>query len=222
MQQPRKWPVLNRNQYAWSQDQDSSRDLGLLAQAIPRWGNYQYKVRNWVWGNLEQGKPETYAPIVAWISVRLFLVLPLTLGWQTCSIDFSSAFVQANLTDPVWIHMPQGFKFDQASDQRTCLRLVKSLYGLSVAPCLWYKHICEALLLQGLKQSATDSCLFTSILSWLFSMLLILGLPTLTRKILTNCSKILLSWVSCSLVKANSLIFLASSLSRMKSPTLLH
>ncbi|KAI2510804.1 hypothetical protein MHU86_3590 [Fragilaria crotonensis] len=55
--------------------------------------------------------------------------------------------------------MPRGFKSDQPSDQRTCLRLVKSLYGLSVAPRLWYQHIREALLLQGLKQSATDSCL---------------------------------------------------------------
>ncbi|KAI2502758.1 hypothetical protein MHU86_11662 [Fragilaria crotonensis] len=55
--------------------------------------------------------------------------------------------------------MPRGFKSDQPSDQRTCLRLVKSLYGLSVAPHLWYQHIREALLLQGLKQSATDSCL---------------------------------------------------------------
>ncbi len=92
----------------------------------------------------------------------MFLVLSLTLGWQTCFIDFSSAFVQANLTDPVWIHMPRGFKSNQSSNQRTCLQLVKSLYGLSVAPRLWYQHICEALLLQGLKQSTTDSCLLYS------------------------------------------------------------
>ena len=58
--------------------------------------------------------------------------------------------------------MPRGFKSDQPSDQRTCLRLVKSLYGLSVAPRLWYQHIREALLLKGLKQSATDSCLLYS------------------------------------------------------------
>ncbi|KAI2509754.1 hypothetical protein MHU86_4607 [Fragilaria crotonensis] len=100
----------------------------------------KYKARYCVRGDLEEGEPETYAPVVAWSSVRLFLVLSLTLGWQTCSIDFSSAFVQANLTDPVWIHMPRGFKSDQPSDQRTCLPL----------------------LLQGLKQSATDSCLLYS------------------------------------------------------------
>ena len=122
----------------------------------------KYKARYCVRGDLEEGEPETYAPVVAWSSVRLFLVLSLTLGWQTCSIDFSSAFVQANLTDPVWINLPRGFKSDQPSDQRTCLRLVKSLYGLSVAPRLWYQHIREALLLQGLKQSATDSCLLYS------------------------------------------------------------
>jgi hypothetical protein len=58
--------------------------------------------------------------------------------------------------------MTCGFKSEQPSDQRTCLRLVKNLYGLSVAPRLWYQHICEALLQQGLKQSATDSCLLYS------------------------------------------------------------
>ena len=64
------------------------------------------KARYCVRGDLEEGEPETYAPVVAWSSVWLFLVLSTTLGWETCSIDFSSAFVQAHLADPVWIHMP--------------------------------------------------------------------------------------------------------------------
>ncbi|KAI2513164.1 hypothetical protein MHU86_1202 [Fragilaria crotonensis] len=111
-----------------------SQGLGYFGKRSPDGEVTKYKARYCVRGDLEEGEPETYAPVVAWSSVRLFLVLSLTLGWQTCSIDFSSAFVQANLTDPVWIHMPRGFKSDQPSDQRTCLRLVKSLYGLSVAP----------------------------------------------------------------------------------------
>ncbi|KAI2501107.1 hypothetical protein MHU86_13330 [Fragilaria crotonensis] len=110
-----------------------SQGLGYFA-SDPQMEKSPSTKRYCVRGDLEEGEPETYAPVVAWSSVRLFLVLSLTLGWQTCSIDFSSAFVQANLTDPVWIHMPRGFKSDQPSDQRTCLRLVKSLYGLSVAP----------------------------------------------------------------------------------------
>ena len=123
----------------------------------------KYKARYCVRGDLEEGEPETYAPVVAWSSVRLFLILSLTLCWETCSIDFSSAFVQANLAVPVWIHMPRGFRSErQSGGQRTCLKLVKSLYGLSVAPRLWFEHIREALLKQGLKQSATDSCFLYS------------------------------------------------------------
>jgi hypothetical protein len=51
----------------------------------------KFKARYCVRGDLEEGEPETFAPVVAWSSVRLFLVLSLTLNWDTCSIDFSSA-----------------------------------------------------------------------------------------------------------------------------------
>ena len=40
---------------------------------------------------------------------------------------------------------------------------MKSLYGLSVAPRLWFEHVREALLKQGLKQSVINPCfLFSS------------------------------------------------------------
>lgn len=41
-----------------------------------------------------------------------------------------------------------------------CLRLKKSLYGLAVAPRLWFEHLRDALLRIGLRQSKFDSCLF--------------------------------------------------------------
>ena len=122
----------------------------------------KYKARYCVRGDLEEGEPETFAPVVAWSSVRLFLVLSMTLNWDTCSIDFSSAFVQARLTNPVWIHTPRGFRTEHQGDRRKCLKLVKSLYGLSVAPRLWFEHVREALLKQGLKQSIIDPCFLFS------------------------------------------------------------
>ena len=122
----------------------------------------KYKARYCVRGDLKEGEPETFAPDVAWSSVRLFLVLSITLNWDTCSIDFSSAFVQAQLTDPVWIHTPHGFRTEHQGAQRKCLKLVKSLYGLSVAPRLWFEHVREALLKQGLKQSIINPCFLFS------------------------------------------------------------
>ena len=79
------------------------------------------------------------------------------LGWYTCSIDFSNAFIQATLEYPTFIHLPRGFR--GRGNCKTFLKLKKSLYGLAVAPRLWYQHIWAALKELGLKASAHDPCL---------------------------------------------------------------
>jgi hypothetical protein len=118
----------------------------------------KYKARYCVRGDLQEGEFDTFAPVVAWTTIRLLLILALTLEWYTCSVDFSSAFVQAVLDDPVWIHLPRGFR--SINGLNTCLRLKKSLYGLSMAPKLWYEHLKKAILSLGLHQSNEDPCLF--------------------------------------------------------------
>ena len=86
----------------------------------------KFKARYCVRGDLQEGDFDTFAPVVAWSSVRIFLILSLmTLRWTTCSIDFSNAFVQATLEDPVWIHLPRGFSSKHPG--RMCLRLEKSV-----------------------------------------------------------------------------------------------
>ena len=57
----------------------------------------KYKGRYCVRGDLQVGNFETFAPVVAFSTVRLFLILSLKFKWCTCSIDFSNAFVQAKL-----------------------------------------------------------------------------------------------------------------------------
>ena len=117
----------------------------------------KYKARYCVRGDLQDASDqETFAPVVAWSTVRLFVVLSITLQWETCTIDFSNAFVQAKLTEPVWIHLPRGFRSEKGAS--TCLRLAKSLYGLTVAPRLWYKHLFQALTEEGFA-CANDACL---------------------------------------------------------------
>jgi hypothetical protein len=119
----------------------------------------KHKGRYCVRGDLQEGEFETYAPVVAFSTVRLFLVLSLTLNWYTCSIDFSNAFVQATLEEPVWIHLPRGFNSSRTGPGKTCLRLCRSLYGLSVAPKLWYEHLFAFFLADGFQQSEYDKCL---------------------------------------------------------------
>lgn len=120
----------------------------------------KYKGRLCVRGDLEEEKPstETYAPVVAWSSVRIFLILSLILQWTTISIDFSNAFLHAVLKDPIWIHLPRGYISTKGPG--TCLRLKKSLYGSSTSPKLWFECISEALIKLGFKQTKYDPCFF--------------------------------------------------------------
>ena len=111
-----------------------------------------------VHGDLQEGDFDTFAPVVAWATIRLVLVFALTQGWRLMCIDFSNAFIQEELAEPVWIHLPRGYK--SSMPEATCLQLTKSLYGLSIAPRLWYEHLCNALLKDGFKQCDYDPCLW--------------------------------------------------------------
>jgi Reverse transcriptase (RNA-dependent DNA polymerase) len=123
----------------------------------------KWKGRYCIRGNLQEGDFETFAPVVSWATVRLFLVLSIMLKWKTVAVDFVSAFMQAPLDEPIWIHLPCGFRSSMPG--RTCLRLKRSLYGISIAPRLWFKHLVEALLHPdfGLTQSAIDPCFLISL-----------------------------------------------------------
>jgi hypothetical protein len=118
----------------------------------------KHKGRYCVRGDLQDGKFETFAPVVSWSTIRTVLILSLVLEWELVCVDFSNAFVQAKLKEPVYIHLPRGFRSNKNGP--TCLKLLKSLYGLSVAPRLWFEKLCGALLEDGFTQSEHDKCLF--------------------------------------------------------------
>jgi hypothetical protein len=46
---------------------------------------------------------DTYAPVVAWSTVRLLLILSVILGLATKQVDYTLAFVQANLKEDIFV-----------------------------------------------------------------------------------------------------------------------
>ena len=70
----------------------------------------KFKARYCVRGGLQEDIPETYAPVVSWSTIRLVLVFTLTQKWHLTCVDLNKAFVQADLKDPLWIHLPRGDK----------------------------------------------------------------------------------------------------------------
>jgi hypothetical protein len=55
---------------------------------------------------------DTYAPVVSWTTVRLLLILSVVLGLATKQVDYTAAFVQAELDEDeqVFVEMPKVFK----------------------------------------------------------------------------------------------------------------
>jgi hypothetical protein len=120
----------------------------------------KHKARFCVRGDLQKVDAESYSPVVAFTTVRLFLIIAMTLGWDTCSIDYSNAFVQAKLEKPIYLHMPRGFTSNDHGSQKCCLKLKRSLYGSIFAPKLWYQHLFKFLVeVAGFTQSLHDPCL---------------------------------------------------------------
>ena len=118
----------------------------------------KFKARLCARGDLQVCNEDAYAPVVAFSTVRFFLVASLILGWYTCSIDFSNAFVQSSLSTPIYIHVPRGYRTNNTSPHRQCLRLKRSLYGIVTAAKLWFTLLLKALLDLGFTQSIFDPC----------------------------------------------------------------
>ena len=85
---------------------------------------------------------DKYAPVVSWSTVRLLLCTSISQGWKTKQVDFSNAFVQAELEEDVYIGLPSGFEGPEGQDRKeVVLKLNKSLYGLVQAPMYWANHL---------------------------------------------------------------------------------
>ena len=116
---------------------------------------------------------DTWAPVVSWNTVRLMLVLTAIMGLHSRQVDYTAAFVHADIDKPpnwnqmtederqkwgVYVEMPQGFQ-----QEGKVLKLNKSLYGLRQSPRLWVNFLKTNLEAIGFKQAVdVDACLFIS------------------------------------------------------------
>lgn len=118
----------------------------------------KWKARWVLRGDLQDITFDTYASVVAWPTVRMFLCIGITLGWTIKALDFSSAFVQADIDHDVYTYLPRGYisQLRTSDGDKACLRLRKSLYGIAAAPRLWRNHCMKQLRAIGFRPSKFD------------------------------------------------------------------
>jgi len=114
---------------------------------------------------------ETYAPVISWSSVRLLLLLSTILNLRSRQVDYTQAFPQARLDNPVYMRLPQGFYVssdghlqqhtDPTYNDRThFIKLKYNLYGCKQAARNWFAHLNKGLISLGFTPSKFDPCLY--------------------------------------------------------------
>lgn len=133
----RKRRILTREVYKWK------------ARLNVHGGQQELGVNYW----------ETYAPVVNWSSLRMFLVISILQGWHTRQIDFVLAYPQADSECDLYMEIPRGFHVN-GDKKGYVLLLKKNIYGSKQAGRVWNKHMDKGLRKIGFIPSIVDPCVY--------------------------------------------------------------
>lgn len=110
-------------------------------------GNFQVYGENFV---------ETYAPVVSFTAVRIFLYLAVRSNMHRAELDVKTAFLNGFLTEDIWVDSPRGIP----SRPSQCYKLVKAVYGLKQAHFACHTKLCNDLNEMGFNELPSASCVF--------------------------------------------------------------
>ena len=105
---------------------------------------------------------DTFSPVAKISSIRIILALSAVKDYELENMDVDTAFLQANVTEDIYIQQPFGYHKKDTNDAMVC-KLNKSLYGLKQSSRNWYKAIDTWFKDYGLLPSAADPCVYTKI-----------------------------------------------------------
>ena len=91
---------------------------------------------------------------------RIFVAMSAYRGWLIKEEDYSTAYLNAELTNEVYMHQPRGFTKYAPDGQPYVCRLLRALYGLPQSGRLWQLTHTTALLDIGFTQCIAEHALF--------------------------------------------------------------
>ena len=103
---------------------------------------------------------ETFCPVVRAESVRSVIALAAQKKLMLHQMDVTTAFLNGELDEEVYIKQPDGFR-EKGKEDLVC-RLKKSLYGLKQSSRCWNTALDTFLQSRGLVQSNADPCVYSS------------------------------------------------------------
>ncbi len=102
---------------------------------------------------------QNYAPVAGLSTIKIFLATAAVKEWEVHHCDFTNAYINADLEEPVYIRCPQGYE-DKHEDV-VFYKLKKSLYVLRQSGKNWNGLLDAHLQRAGMVISETHPCLYT-------------------------------------------------------------
>lgn len=101
---------------------------------------------------------ETFSPVVRMESLRVLIALSVQFGFKLHHIDVTTAFLNGDLDEEVYMKQPKGFTVEGGGD--LVCRLKKSIYGLKQSSRCWNGTLNACLKDMGFTQSTSDPCIY--------------------------------------------------------------
>ena len=101
---------------------------------------------------------ETFSPVVRQSTIRLILALAVQYGLLVHHMDVTSAYLNSDLHDEVFMRQPDGF-VDPNFPRKVC-KLKKSLYGLKQSGREWNNKLHEVLVKMNFTRCNGDNCVY--------------------------------------------------------------
>ncbi|CAI7783062.1 unnamed protein product [Closterium sp. NIES-54] len=101
---------------------------------------------------------ETYSPTATPPVIRVFLDFVGRRGMLLHSMDVTTAFLQGDLHELIFLEHPKGFHAPH--DPASVWKLLRLVYGLKQAPREWHAKLSSTLRALGFRPSRAASCLF--------------------------------------------------------------
>jgi hypothetical protein len=101
---------------------------------------------------------ETFAPVVRLENFRLMLAIANVWNLEIHQMDVESAFLQAPITEEIFVEQPEGFRSKKHPDY-VC-RLRKSLYSIKQAPFEWNRELDSHLRANNFEPTPIDPCIY--------------------------------------------------------------
>ncbi|CAM9572152.1 unnamed protein product [Choristocarpus tenellus] len=93
---------------------------------------------------------ETFSPVVGYNTLRGVMSVAAYRGWGINALDFTQAYLNADLQEDIWLKLPDG----------CTAKAEKAIYGLKQSAMGWYHELRSTILAEGWTSSQYDKCLY--------------------------------------------------------------